>query len=231
MTDPIYPLAKEAARRDYYRSRPIAWITDYTYVEPESLVWPDARPLADAAQSVVKSPETLLLGEVAVGKTILLAALSLWFADTNPDGRVEVFAHEARPFAKEMERLAHRGGAEGSFVDRHPDAVFLAQRIDGEGVSIGVRSYRRYEGEPGVASGFASPATLCVVDDAEEASPAFLRALRRSLTGVRDRLVMAEAIPPRRGVVVARAYDHPNVVSGEDVVPGAVTRELAGRYS
>lgn len=247
--------ARETERRRFYSTRPVQWMRDYLGVHPDSLWWSDAvkgversdrqagdyDPLARAAENLVDGPPVVhLIGDSGVGKTYLGASLGLWFLDVFPGALVPVLDVRlgdlrAHGVLREAYRLAtEEGGIHGSFRDLYPNLEVrgsdlllnpndpLAGRMAGSGWA---------RSEPATLGGMAAKDLLVIVDNAQEAPPPVLTAIYKTITGENNRALLLETRVPRPGVVQidARAEDHPNVVTGQAVVPGAVTRESLAR--
>lgn len=115
----------------------------------------------------------------------------------------------------------------GDFSDRiwrgaTPDSFAVAKSVD----------------DPTAMHGVHGPAVLVVVDEAEGVDRKMWRAIESLLLSEGSRLVVAfnpwdpegycaqaASRPDVWNVVHLSALSHPNVVSGENVIPGAVTRE------
>lgn len=180
----------------------------------------------------------------AVGKTHAIARLATWFYLVFQDS--QVYTAAAPPQAN-LERLLW--GELGGIMAKHPQ-LFEGHTIKNLHVSRGPQS-----GIYGVAipssgtesermarfSGKHAPHLLFLCDEADGVPDVVFSAIESCMSGGYTRLVNTfnprhESGPVyrmeregRANVVELSAFSHPNVTTGTDQIPGAVTREVTVR--
>lgn len=190
--------------------------------------------------SVLDFPVTLAKSANATGKTHCAARIALWAYKVFPN--VQVYLAAAPP-EENLKRLLW--GELASVVQKHPE-IFGSDTQSGlsisrtpqdfiAGVSIpasGTSAQRQAK-----FSGKHSPHLLFILDEADAIPAEVFSGIESCLSGGWGRLLMmfnprsefGEAYRMERdgtaNVVNLSAFNHPNVVTGEDKIPGAVTRK------
>lgn len=194
--------------------------------------------------SVRDNPVTLVRSGNSVGKTHALGALAIWWYLCHNDAQVYTCA--APPEAN-LEKLAW--GEIGSRVENHKD-IFAGERCthlnvqrSGQefltGVTIpqsGTEAQRQAK-----FSGKHSPFLLFLVDEGDAIPPEIYMGIQSCMTGGVARMCIffnprAEVGPlyemekdRTANVIELSAFNHPNVITGMDLFPGAVDRETTVR--
>lgn len=175
----------------------------------------------------------------AVGKTHAAARIAAWWYKTREGAQVYT---AAAPPERNLRQLLW--GEIGSIVRNHPD-LFANDRVNTLNI---IRNEQEYitgvtipqSGTPAqreaAFSGKHAPYLLFILDEADAIPPEVFRAIESCMSGGQARLLCmynprSDEGPisqmKRRGVSVIQlsAFNHPNVIMGTDVFPGAVTRD------
>jgi phage terminase large subunit len=201
-------------------------------------------PLATICQSLADGKDTGAESATGTGKTFLGALLVLWFLACFEDSIVVTTA----PIEKQLTLHIWKeiGGLFPKFKKHYPQAELLTLKLRMKpgsdeqekwaavgfacGVDAGADSATR-------AQGFHAQHMLIITEETPGIDPAVMTAFENTCTADHNiRLALgnpdhqADALHKfvtSEGVTNVRisAYDHPNVVTGEEVVPGAVGRK------
>jgi hypothetical protein len=195
-------------------------------------------------ESVRDNPITLAKSANAVGKTHAAARIAVWWYKAFPGSQIYT---GAAPPESNLKKLLW--GEIGSIIERHPD-LFEPDILTGlhiqrsaqnflTGVTIptsGTEQQREAK-----FSGKHAPYLLFVLDEADAIPDEVFRGIESCMSGGHARLLMmfnprAEMGEPyrmerdgRAKVVNLTAFNHPNVIEGKNIIPGAVTRETTVR--
>jgi hypothetical protein len=194
--------------------------------------------------AVRDNPVVIAKSGNAVGKTHAAARIAAWFYWVFGDAQVYT---AAAPPENNLRNLLW--GEIGGLVQKHQDLFANDRKVDLliarspqsfiAGVSIpssGTAAQREAR-----FSGKHAPHLLFIVDEGDAVPPEVYRGIESCMSGGHARLLVmfnprAEAGPVyqmerdgRAQVVELSALRHPNVVEGQDVIPGAVTREVTVR--
>ena len=195
-------------------------------------------------KSVRDNPVTIAKSANATGKTHGAARVAVWFFKAFPDAQVYT---AAAPPESNLKKLLW--GEIGSLVEKHPD-LFKSETVRSlhiersaktfvTGVTIpmsGTDAQRQAK-----FSGKHAPHLLFIVDEGDAVPDEVYTAIESCLSGGHGRLLVmfnprSEAgevyrmeRDRRANVVSLSAFNHPNVVTGEDRIPGAVTRDVTVR--
>lgn len=199
--------------------------------------------IRQVAESVRDNPITLVRSANAVGKTHIAARLGLWFYLSFPVSRV--FTCAAPP--EDNLKLLLWGEIE-SVVMKHK-AMFASHRLTND-LFLGDSSQHCIAGVTIPASGSPAqrearfsgkhaPYMLFIVDEGDAVPLEVYRGIDSCMSGgtVTRLLILFNPrhasghllnLEKEKGanVVHLSALDHPNVVSGENAIPGAVTQEV-----
>jgi len=195
-------------------------------------------------ESVRDNPVTIGKSANAVGKTHGAARVAVWFYKAFPDAQVYT---GAAPPEGNLKRLLW--GEIGSLTEKHPDLfksdsvrVLQIERSAKSflvGVTIptsGSESQREAK-----FSGKHAPHLLFILDEGDAIPDEVFKGIESCTSGGHARLLVmfnprAEVGAAYRlerdgkaKVVSLSALNHPNVVTGENAIPGAVTRETTVR--
>lgn len=195
-------------------------------------------------ESVRDNEVTIATSANKVGKTHAAARVALWFYKSHE--RAQVYATAAPP-ERNLKKLLW--GEIESILIKHPEVfegdsatMLNIQRSPLEfmtGVSIptsGSKAQREAK-----FSGKSSPHILFIVDEGDAVPDEIYKAIESSMSGGHARLLIMYNPREKRGEVYRRerdnlanvihlsAFDHPNVKTGENVIPGAVTRNATVR--
>ncbi len=195
-------------------------------------------------ESVRDNIITLARSANAVGKTHGAARVAIWFYKCF--GNCQVYTAAAPPESNLRNLL---WGEIGNIIEKHPD-LFKRDEVKNLHVSRSAQSFLTGVTIPTSGSeaqreakfsGKHSPNLLFVVDEGDAVPDEVFRGIESCMSGGHARLLImlnprAEAGEAYRmsrdrkaKVVSLSAFNHPNVVEGRDVIPGAVTRETTVR--
>jgi hypothetical protein len=195
-------------------------------------------------ESVRDHPVTVAKSANAVGKTHGAARVAVWFYKAWEDAQVYT---TAAPPQGNLRRLLW--GEIGSIVERHP-GLFADDRVRTMHVERSAKSFvtgvaipmsGTKEQREAKFSGKHAPHILFIVDEGDAVPDEVYQGIDSCMSGGHARLLVmfnprAQSGPvwikERDGlanVVQLSALDHPNVRSGRDEIPGAVTRETVVR--
>lgn len=195
-------------------------------------------------ESVRDNVVTVARSANATGKTHGAARVAVWFYKVFKEAKVYT---GAAPPESNLKKLLW--GEVGSLVEKHPK-LFTGDTITNlnierakqefiTGVTIpasGTESQRE-----GKFSGKHSPFLFFIIDEGDAVPDEVYKGIESCMSGGHVRLLImfnprAEAGEAyrmerdgRANVVELSAFNHPNVVTGKDVIPGAVTRETTVR--
>ena len=219
-----------------YEERPVAFIRERLgadLTEDQEAV----------ARSVRDNRITLVPSANAVGKTFGAGGLAVWWAAAFSPAKIVL---TAAPPEDNLRRLLW--GELSQFFDTAPDLLpeylpgvpasmrilYSAQHwIEGRTIPISASPQDR----EARFSGVHSPHLLFIVDEGDAVPGEIYRAIESCMSGEHDRLLILfnprspsgavyNMIREGRGNVIGlTAFDHPNVRTGEVVIPGAVSRE------
>ena len=198
-------------------------------------------------ESVRDNPVTVARSSNAVGKTHCAARIATWFYLVWEDAQVYT---TAAPPMDNLRRLLW--GEIGSIVNAHPD-IFSGHTMRTMHIERGPQSFisgvaiptsgTREEREAKF-SGKHAPHLLFIVDEGDAVPDEVYKGIESCMSGGHARLLVmfnprAQAGPvwikerdKQANVVQLSALDHPNVVGGDECIPGAVTREtVVGRIN
>ena len=187
---------------------------------------------------------TIAKSSNATGKTHGAARMAVWWKRCFPDAQVYT---AAAPPESNLKKLLW--GEIGSILEKHPDLfpdhvltnLHLQQSAKSflTGVTIpssGTESVREAK-----FSGKHSPHLMFILDEADAIPDEVYRGIETCMTGGHVRLLcmfnprseLGEVARMERegraNVVKLSAFNHPNVIHGTDIIPGAVTRETTVR--
>ena len=195
-------------------------------------------------ESVRDNPVTVAQSSNAVGKTHAAARIAVWWFKCFPDSQIYT---AAAPPESNLKKLLW--GEIGGTVEKHPDIfkgdsatnLHIARSAQSflTGVTIpmsGTEAQREAK-----FSGKHSPHLLFILDEGDAIPDEVYRGIESCMSGGHARLLVmfnpraevGEAYrmirDGRANVVKLSAFNHPNVVTGKDEIPGAVTRETTIR--
>jgi hypothetical protein len=195
-------------------------------------------------ESVRDFPITLAKSANAVGKTHAAGRIAVWFFLVHPSSQVYT---AAAPPESNLKKLLW--GEIGSIVEKHQD-LFKNHAITSLHVQRSAQSFLTGVSIPASGteaqreakfSGKHAPYLLFVLDEADAIPDEVYRGIESCLSGGHGRLLMmfnprSEIGEPyrmerdgRANVVHLSAFNHPNVLTGENQIPGAVTQETTVR--
>jgi hypothetical protein len=195
-------------------------------------------------RSVVENPVTVAKSGNAVGKSYSSADIALWWFLVYEDAKVFITA------APPIENLKNiLWGSMMRTVRLHPDLFkkFTIKELEikrhDESVISGVTIPMTGTSEERVAkfSGRHAPHLLFLVDEGDAVPPEVYEAIDSCMTGGMARLLVMFNPKAQQGPIYQMEIDqkakfvnlsalrHPNVLTGEDIIPGAVTRETVVR--
>lgn len=200
--------------------------------------------IIEVMKSVRDNPVTIARSANAIGKTHGAARIAIWFFKCFPGAQVYT---TAAPPEGNLKKLLW--GEIGSIIINHP-VLFQNDRIIDLHIEQGPQSFITGVTIPqsGTSaqreakfSGKHAPNILFIVDEGDAIPDEVYRAIESSMSGGHARLLImfnprAEVGPVYRmerdrkaNVIELSAFNHPNVLTGKEVIPGAVDREKTVR--
>lgn len=195
-------------------------------------------------ESVQAHPVTIARSANAIGKTFCAARVGIWFYKKWEDAQVYT---TAAPPLSNLRRLLW--GEMGSVVDAKPN-LFSGHTIRTMHIERSPKSFISGVAIPTSGtvaqreakfSGKHAPHLLFIVDEGDAVPDEVYRGIESCMSGSHDRLLIMFNPRSKTGpvwikerdrlanVVELSALDHPNVRTGEDKIPGAVSREKVVR--
>jgi len=195
-------------------------------------------------ESVRDNPVTVAQSSNAVGKTHAAARIAIWWFKCFPDSQIYTAAASPESNLKKL-----LWGEIGGTVEKHPD-LFKRDTTTNLHIARSAKSFLTGVTIPmsGTAaqreakfSGKHSPYLLFILDEGDAIPDEVYRGIESCMSGGHTRLLVmfnpraevGEAYrmirDGRANVVKLSAFNHPNVVTGKDIIPGAVTREATIR--
>ena len=195
-------------------------------------------------ESVRDNPVTIAKSPNAVGKTHGAARVAVWWFKCFPDSQVYT---GAAPPESNLKKLLW--GEIGSCVEKHPDLfkndqvkILHIERSSQSFISgVTIPSSGTTAQREAKFSGKHSPHLLFIIDEGDAVPDEVYRGIESCMSGGHARLLImfnpraevGEAYRMERdhraNVVQLSAFNHPNVRTGKDIIPGAVTRETTVR--
>lgn len=247
-----------------YRRNPLAWMTDKLDVQRESLVWSENDGYRKHKWDGTPDPLKVVLDAMSsgerrigvesgtgTGKTFLLMAIIFWFLACWRNSTVVTIAPKEKQLRlhvwKEIGRrwsLFKRLFPGADLTDLRLRMVPGSDTWAAHGFSVGVGAD---EESATKVQGFHDPDMLFIIEETPGVHPAIMNAVLNTSVDEHN-VVMAVGNPDHQldtlhtfctkvpGAVHVRvsALDHPNVVMGKRVIPGACTRtsvrEITARY-
>ncbi|MCK5682502.1 hypothetical protein KAJ27_00210 [bacterium] len=194
--------------------------------------------------SVRDNTITIAKSANATGKTHSAARIAVWFYKAFPDSQIYT---GAAPPESNLKKLLW--GEIGSIVEKNPD-LFKNDKIKDLQISRTAQSFVAGVTIPSSGtsaqreakfSGKHAPNLLFILDEADAIPDEVYRGIESCMSGGHTRLLLmfnprsesGEAYRMERdgraNIVHLSAFNHPNVISGKDEIPGAVTRETTVR--
>lgn len=207
--------------------------------------------LTDEQRTILRSVRderiTLVPSANSVGKTFSAAEAAVWWLSSFAPSKVVL---TAAPPEDNLRRLLW--GEISRIYETTPELLpdylrgvpasmrisFGSQHwLEGRAIPVSFSAEQR----EAKFSGVHSPHLLYVVDEGDAVPPEIYRAIESCMSGEHDRMIVL--FNPRNpsgavynmiregvgNVISLTAFDHPNVVTGEEIIPGAVSRETTVR--
>ncbi len=207
--------------------------------------WDGTRdPLVMACEALADGKDVGIESATGTGKTYWAALVALWFFACFEDAIVVTTAPKADQLKAQLWKEIGRHWP--AFLRRYPHArkVDLRVRLKegaGEQETWAIIGYGSAVGASEKSAtkqqGFHAAHMLIITEETPGMDPAVMTALKNTCTGDHNvRLALGNPDHPRdalhqfcqeNGVVAIRisAFDHPNVVCGREIIPGAVGRK------
>lgn len=206
----------------------------------------DRDPLAKAWRSVAASNHTAVESATGIGKTYFAALITFWFLDVYRGGQVVLVGPSESHLKHHL--WAEMRGMRPQFKRLYPDSIFhesphlvVDPTDEGAGKFWGAWA-KTAQKQAGATSTTGMQGThakdmLTIVDEAAGADMADVEALIQTSGADNNPILMlgnpdsqADALHRfalRSGTVLVRAsaLDHPNIVTGVEVIPGATGRK------
>lgn len=232
--------ALAAANRDYrsYRTDPHGFATD---VFGEKFT-DDVRAVME---SVRDNPVTIARSANAVGKSHAAARIAIWFYKAFPDSHVYT---AAAPPERNLRRILW--GEIYNLTRKHPE-VFSGDRVTaGMQVEDGPQHFitgltipmaGTAEQREAKFSGKHAPNMLFIVDEGDAVPNEVYKGIESCMSGGNAHLLIMFNPRGRAGpvyqmekqraanIVTLSAFRHPNVLTGQDIIPGAVSQDKTVR--
>ena len=194
--------------------------------------------------SVRDYPVTIAISSNAVGKTHSAASIACWWFTCFPDSQVYT---AAAPPESNLKKLLW--GEIGSRIEQHPDlfssftktTLHVQRSAQSFLTGVTIPSSGTDAQREAKFSGKHAPYLLFILDEGDAIPDDVYRGIESCMTGGLARLLVmfnprseiGEAYRIQRdnraNVVHLSAFNHPNVITGTDQIPGAVTRETTVR--
>jgi len=195
-------------------------------------------------ESVRDNPITIAKSANAIGKTHGAARVAVWFYKTYQNSQVYT---AAAPPESNLKKLLW--GEIGSIVEKHPD-LFEGDSVTNLHIARGPQSFLTGVTIPTSGteaqreakfSGKHAPHLLFLLDEADAIPEEVFKGIESCMSGGHARMLMMYNPRAEMGaayrlerdgkanVVQLSAFTHPNVVTGQDRIPGAVTRQTTLR--
>ncbi len=180
----------------------------------------------------------------AVGKTHAASSLAIWFRSCFPDAQVYTAAAppegnlrrllwgEIREMVQQVPELFHGDRITDLHIEQSPKAFLTGVTIPSSGTSA--QREAKFSGKH-------APNLMFIFDEGDAIPDDVYRAVETCMSGGYVKLLVLFNPRAKSGevyrmerderakIVTLSALTHPNVVTGEDVIPGAVTREKTVR--
>lgn len=195
-------------------------------------------------ESVRDYPVTVAISANATGKTHGAARVGVWFYLVYKDSQVYT---AAAPPESNLKKVLW--GEFGGITEKFPN-MFKSHTVRGLHIQRGAQSFLTGVTIPSSGSetqreakfsGKHAPHLFFIIDEGDAVPDEVFRGIDSCMSGGNARLLVMFNPRSERGavyrmirdgranVVHLSAMDHPNVVTGDDVIPGAVTREVIVR--
>ena len=226
-------LQEMPTRYDFYRDDPVGFMEAVLQMHLTA-------GQQEIAASVRDYPVTVVQSANAVGKTHVAAGLALWFLRVYAGSKVVT---TAAPPLENLERLlwgeigARLQCAPQVFADMTTGYLRVEATDEWWLVGRAIPSSGSAAEREAKFSGIHAPYLLFIVDEGDAVPDEVYRGIEACMSGGRVRLLVLFNPRAAQGpvyrmiqsgqahVVMLGALGHPNVVTGQDIVPGAVTRE------
>lgn len=213
----------------------------------DMIITPDMHRLME---SIVKYKITIAQSSNAVGKSHLAGALAVWFYKSFPGSQVLTMASpperqlreglwaKIRTFIRQNPSLVE--GEKVNTLKITPTNSKYAEEdktLESCIIGITIPSAGDAEQQATSVSGLHAPYQMAICDEADGVPSGVFKGLEGVISGNNSRLLLLFNPKIRSGyvyqliknglanVVTMSAFDHPNVQTGEDIIPGAVSRD------
>lgn len=217
----------------------VAWFDAQGFAEDYIAHFRDATTIPDRQAEILEAfrdhPQVVVASANSIGKTFIASDALIWFFETQP---LDVVALSTAPNKRQVDELLWRyirakyAALENSRGRMMPKASKI--EIDEKSFAAGYTA----ENDDNF-QGYHSRSICLVLDEAVGVHPSIWEAAQSILTGENARLLAIgnptdlsgdfyEAFHGRSAnwySMHISAFDHPNVILGRSVIPGAVTRE------
>lgn len=241
-----------------YQTRPVDWIADKLGVPRHTLVWSendgyeghewdgDEDPIAAMLEALASGEDVGVSSAPGTGKSFALACALLWFLACFPEALVVTIAPKQDQLLKQM--WMEVGRLFDRFQRHFPSATLISGELRMKGGTDDSWAAIAYacgvgkdEASAVKAQGWHREHMLVIVEEGPGVHTAVWKALDLTRTGEHNLEVgvgnpVGEGDPlddwcRKRGVrhVTVSALDHPNVVTGREIVPGAVGRKAVAQ--
>lgn len=194
--------------------------------------------------SVRDNPVTVAKSGNAVGKSHAAARIAVWFFQCFPDSQVYLVA---APPLDNLKRILW--GEVLSIVSKHPElfdnftvrSMSIVRHSKSFIASVAIPTSGTEAEREAKFSGKHAPNMLFIIDEGDAVPPEVYRGIDSCMSGDNAHLLVmfnprAQIGPVydmesanKANVVQLSAMSHPNVVTGKDIIPGAVSREITVR--
>jgi len=195
-------------------------------------------------ESVRDHPVTVAISANAIGKTFCAASVAIWWWKVYKESQVYT---AAAPPESNLKKLLW--GEIGTRVEKHPE-LFESDTLTTLHIQRSAQSFLTGVTIPSSGTdaqreakfaGKHSPNLLFILDEGDAIPDSVYQGIESCMTGGHARLLvmfnprseLGEAYRMQRdgraNIVRLSAFNHPNVITGEDKIPGAVSREVTVR--
>lgn len=192
--------------------------------------------LREICKSVENNKYTVVSSGFGVGKSITAASMACWYMTTKVPSKIIVLA----PSFNQVQNVIFRSIRNVGRAANLPGIIFDSPRWEGpdsaEHYAIGISPRRSSAEEISSMHGFHSPHTLVVMDEAAGLPRIVWETVNGLVVGENCRLLTISNPIQQAGpfweacnstdwnFIHISCLEHPNVVQGEEVIPGAVSR-------
>ena len=230
---PISDIERAVNQVDYtqYQSDPVKFIQDQLNIRLTD-------DIAKMAESVRDNRITVARSATGTGKSHGASAISIWFYKSFPDSRVYTTANPYENQKILWGELSSMAENSNLFETDKITTMHIERSAKDFITALTVPTTGTDEVREGKFSGKHHEHMLFIVDEGDTVPDFAYRGIEGCMSGGHVRLLILfnpryEAGEPYRherdktaNIIHLSAFNHPNVITGQDIIPGAVNREV-----